>query len=312
MSLSLRKSLIAFRAEGTVGTFSAPDATHAVTRVYRNGDSPVLTVSRAFTPLEAIGRTGTDGGVTGLGMSSVSGYIHLHGKGASGVPDQGKLLQAAGMGLSTNTYSTTDDVSQWVTLSAGEYIDGISTPARGIMLDGTIELTAGGPARFNFTGVGALTGPASGWSDAALLTGITRESVTPPVWENTSGTNAFTFGTNALRPSLCTINLNRNATPREDPNSYGGVLSGWLNPDAPTITIDPESVARSTINWDALYEAGTEQTLTARVGFSTNNSVTITATRCQLTAHPGFGSRASKLTRSITLQVNGTLSVQYT
>lgn len=313
-ALSIRKSLCVLKVESSVGTWNAPSSSDAKTRIYRNGDSPVLRVNRDFEPIEAQGRTGTDGGIPGLGTSALAGFIHLHGKGASGLPDQSKLWAALGMAFDgTNSYTTSDDSSTWSTLSAAEYIDGIWTPARGIMLDGSIELAVGKAARFNFTGVGGLKSPASSWSDTTLITGVSYESVTPPIWASDGTNNAFVLGTNVLKPSLCTVALNRSPSMREDTssNSYAGVLCGWLNPTAPQITIDVESDLRGTLNWDALFEAGTEQTLTATVGFGANNSIQLVASRCQVMQYPNFGNRNSKVTRPITLQVNGTVTLKY-
>jgi hypothetical protein len=307
-SLLSQVSLGALKVESTLGTFNAPLVADAAARWYRSGGGSMLRVSRDYEEREALGGFGTDSNVPNTGRSAFSAFMHLHGKGSAGLPVHSFIWQALGFGVSSQTYTTTTDVSAWRGVSAAEYRNGRFVSARGLMGTGSIDMTAGKPFRLNVDlqgGERAATD--TPYADAAILS-PTYEAVSPPLWQ---GSTSSQLGGSDLRVATARIDIGNNVTYIEDANAAGGILCGYIGGRVPTLTLDPIARLRATIDFYAAFRAQTEYTYVAVANGGSNNTITITCTKCVLTNNPEEGDREGKLVDNLNFRVNGTIAVAY-
>jgi hypothetical protein len=307
-SLLSQVSLVALKAESTLGTFNAPLVADAAARWYRSGGGSALRVTRDYEEREALGGFSTDSNVPNTGRSAFSAFMHLHGKGSSGLPVHSFIWQALGFGVSSQTYTTTTDVTAWRGLSAAEYRNGRFVSARGLMGTGTIDMTAGKPFTLNVDLQGGeRLASDTPYADAAILA-PTYEAVSPPLWQ---GATSSQLGGSDLRVATARLDIGNSVTFIEDANAAGGILCGYIGGRRPTLTLDPLARLRATIDFYAAYRAQTEYTYVAVANGGTNNTITITCNRCVLTNNPEEGDREGKLVDNLNFRVNGSIVVAY-
>ena len=71
-----------------------------------------------------------------------------------------------------------------------------------------------------------------------------------------------------------------------------------------TITLDPERVAMSTVNWMSLYESATEAALSIILGTTANNIITISGSKWQQSEPPQVEDRGGVAVTRLTLTGN--------
>jgi hypothetical protein len=90
---------------------------------------------------------------------------------------------------------------------------------------------------------------------------------------------------------------------RENINTPGGYLAAAIMNRDPSVTMDPEDVAKATADFDLLFRNATEQALSIAIGTGTGNVVTIASAAAQIKARPG-DQRNGILIRNLALSLN--------
>lgn len=291
MSLT-RQRVIAFKVEGVAGTVESLTAAEAGSRLY-NGE---VTLNTEFVERDRLGGLGRQASALGVRSTSASFMSYLHGRGSAGTPHHGDLWRACGMALGSQTYTTSDSVSDWRTITVGEFRAGKRRLGRGMMGTATLNFTAGQPVSVDWTFSGGFVEDPT---DTPIPAGITYEaaSAMPPRW---AGSGRLTVdGSTTLLIHKVTINLGNEVVLRESANADGGIVTGLIVDRVVRVTIDPEFVPNATKNWGALFAAGSTFDVTCVVGTAANNTVTVTAAGLQIAQDPSFGDRGGKATAQL-------------
>jgi hypothetical protein len=299
-----RKRTGAVLFEGTYGTLESLAAAnvhrfHAWEMKYSRDVSPAP---------KSDGTLGNDKATPNARYVTLMCKNYMRGDGSSGDPSwAASLFPSVGMPSNTsNSYQTSSTQTSWKGLSAAQNRDGKRRTMRGGMGNLKMNFVAGQAIENEFNYVG---GYAANATDTAQLTSITYEEVTAPIF---AAASAFTLdGSTAFKISKASLDLGTNPFPRPDPNATGGFIGGWLENILPKITMDPEAVAISTKNWDSYLDAGTTFDIVFVAGSATGNTITVTATTCQLTAPADDQERNGLLVDALQMQVNGTVTVAF-
>jgi hypothetical protein len=301
MSLPLltAKTLMAQKIEATIGTAIALANTEAVPRIYDGKlEFPTKTIETA-----AQGAMGT-ADVIPAGMScQSSGYFWLAGKGGVGLPASGDFWRAAGFSVASQVYTASSDQSTWKTLTQAKYTDGRKKIGRGMMFNLKLSGEAGQPIKVSFEGMGGADIATPMNSDTALLTGISYESVIPPILDIAA--TLTLDGSVALLPSKWELDLGNDVQLLEDPNSPGGYLCGMIRNRKPKLTIDPAGFLYATKDWYAKYLAATNIACTIVAGATSNNIITIAMATMKQNQMPQDGDRNGVLTDNLNLSITG-------
>lgn len=242
---------------------------------------------------EAQGRQGTITSQPGSPTGRCTFEVEAVGKGSSGQPDWAQVfLPCCNYGQSSGVFTYANGV-ETCTISLWE--DGKRRTLYGCR--GTFKLTKrqGSAARFAFEFIGKYVEPA----DEALLT-PTFPTVLAPVDDVTVTLGSYT-------PILSEFEFDAGnvLVMREDLSASDntGLRSAAITNSTPMFTMDPEDTVTGTQDWRALQLASTEAVLTAGLGSSANNIITLTSQKAQVTKSPK-GNRNGIVTRSITLPLN--------
>lgn len=135
-------------------------------------------------------------------------------------------------------------------LSLAGYFDGILYSAYGARGNPTFAFQAGQPGRINAEFNGVLRDSA----DAALLTGITYPTKTPPTFLGV----ALKLDNVAIPFQTVNINPQNQIADRPDAGASPGVLSYLITDRAPQLTIDPEAALKADFDFVGKAKAGTK------------------------------------------------------
>lgn len=310
MPLLYRKKTLAIKAEGTYGTVETLTAAEC----HRVMDATFEVDSTVINREKSTGGMGTDVGVP-VGAKLMLGFKNLaHGDGSTGDPAwAAALFPSCGMIQSSSSYATSIIAAaqaSWTGLSAAMNRDGRRLIGRGGMGNLKQTWTAGKPVEFNWEYILAAVANPTLRTDTAQLSSITFESAVPPIYQGSGSLSIGGVTTHKI--SRAEIDLNNQPFAREDPNAVGGYIGGYIQNTSPSIKLDTEAVAVATKDWGTAYFAGSEITIILVANGGTGNTITATATACQLKSYPKEADRNNLLTDNLEFQVNGTFTTAFT
>lgn len=213
--------------------------------------------------------------VSGKRSATLSFSVELKGSGTAGMaPEWGICLEgckmkatpAAGVSV-TYTPISTGDKSYTLAL----YEDGVCYKIWGARGSFSLDLKTGeaGMANFVFTGADYSV------TDVALLSGMTYDATVPPAVLDASLTiHGYSAVVNAL-----TIDMGNQVTLRTSISAESGNLSTFISKRAPGGSLDPEMVLVATEDFFGDWRAGTEGALSAVLGATAGNIITISASK---------------------------------
>ena len=287
-----RRQTWAFGVEATTGTAATVTASDAALVI----TDPSWSYEDSLYTRPAQGSTGNTQGVPGPRLIDLSCTTELIGLGAVGLPLVGRLLQAAGFALDTDTFNPVTSADTGDTLTVGRYLDGTLETAVGCAFSYKITAEKGKPALIEFDGNGVLkTAPA----DAALIVPA-RPAVLPPTFVNATVT------LDGVPIALAEVEIEGNVevVMREDANDPTGVLSYQAIPGVPRFTLKPERQPLATVNYFAKYAAAAEMPFSMVLGSAENNTITITAPKLQLVSDPSDDDDDGKVRDELKLDAN--------
>jgi hypothetical protein len=299
-----RKRTLAVLFEGTYGTLE----TLAAANVHRFHMAELKYVRDVTPAPKSDGTLGNDVATPNARHATLTCKNYMRGDGSAGDPSwAASLFPCVGMPSNTsNSYQTSSTTTSWKGLSAALNRDGKRRTMRGGMGNLKMNFASGEAVENEWSFVGGYNTNAT---DTGQLSSITYEEVTAPIF---AAASAFTLdGSTAFKISKATLDLRTNPFPRPDANATGGFIGGWLENILPQITMDPEAVTVATKNWDSYLDAGTQFNVIFVAGSATGNTITVTATNCQLTAPADDQERNGLLVDSLGMQVNGTVTVAF-
>lgn len=298
-----KRTVVGPKIETTIGTAVTPGASDVICPTY-NADLKILE-DKVKVPAQGSIRQGKT--IPGPQHTELSYMTYIAGKGSSGAPSWANWLKACGMSLSTATFTTTQTVADWKAFSVSQWIDGLVKKMRGGMANAVITLKAGaaGEIAWNWMG-GYVEVPAA----EALVTG-TYDDVRAPRF---GGTGSSTIGGRTdLLIGQAVIDLGNNVNLREDPNSTGGYLCGYIGEVTPTLKIDPETLAPATYNFFTQWNAGTELDVSFVLNGGANNTVTLTLNDCEpVEPVDQSGDRNGRLVDALGFDIHGDISIAFT
>jgi hypothetical protein len=174
------------------------------------------------------------------------------------------------------------------------------------MGDWSIPFKAGEIARIHFKFLGLLADDA----DVALIT-PTLPTTVPPRWAQTSG-NGFIWslaadgvsaGTYSPRVSSAEFRAGNNVVMRADANADSGYRSALITSRDPTCVVDAESALVATFGWDIAHKASSQAALTAILGTTANNKMSVKFTKASIRERAS-GDREGIIVENVTYQAN--------
>jgi len=276
-----RRSVLAFKTEGTAGTAEAlTQAEVPALNIFNAALTPDISADGGDDAL-AGGGAGSTRTIMGAKKGKLSFETELFGTGTGGTPDPAyftALLAACGYVETANAYAPTlltpdAPTSAAKTLTFGLYQDGLFTTLHGCMGTAKIKLSAGRVVRVAWEFSGIYGTP----TDVAVLNpGV--QTLAPLYWR--AGT--CTIGGTAVKVSTMEIDLGNEIYLREDPSTPSGYYMASIVDMKPGGTLDPERVLVATTNRQSQWLAHTEQALSVALGTGAGNIVTLTAPKFQL------------------------------
>src|SRR5688572_1779944 len=226
VAIPARVRALAIQLEAVYGTPETLTAADAGLRVF---DRNMRLVSDTLRR-ERQGGLGSEDGVAEAKHMELTYTTQIHGH--STVPAWAQAFQACGMVLTSRTYAASSDPTLWQSLSAGHWVGGRKKLGRGFMGNWVARLVNGrvGMIDWNFMG-GYISDPVA----EAMLSGMTYETaaVRPLIWE---GAGSITLDGDAdFKVANLTLDFGNEVSLREDPNSDGGYIGGWIGNRLPTI-----------------------------------------------------------------------------
>lgn len=225
-------------------------------------------------------------GVAGGRMGRMTFKCELKGSGTAGTePEIGKLIKACGYGetIVGGTSATYVPASTGIpSLTMAKYMDGKRYLMAGARGNFTINLNAGKPGWINFDFLGTSITD----SDTSLLTGISYQTSRAQPFQNAN----FTINSYSAIIEALAIASGNTLALREDANSEQAYLSAAITKRLATLKLNPEDVLLATHDFWAAWEAGTLVALSAQLGQTAGNILTITAPKVQY-GKVGQGSR---------------------
>ncbi len=204
--------------------------------------------------------------------------VELKGSGVTGTPPEwGELMKACGcdeviVAGTSVTYAPASDQIPSITLAM--YMDGIVKKAWGGRGDVSWKLEAGKPAALSFL----FTLADFSVADAALLTGMAYDATIPPAFLGAT----FTVDAYAAIVQSLQFKMGNTVTLRKDINASSGYQSARISTIRKgALSIDPEMVTVATYDFFGKMRSGAEGALTAVLGATPGNIVTITAPKVQ-------------------------------
>lgn len=295
--LLVRPSALLAKLETTKGTAESLTTAEGVFNVF-DVDFKETT---PFIERPKQGGAGYLKGVPGAMMGTCSFRVHLENSGTATVPAWATVfLAACGYVNSGGTFTRTLDTSAQSTATIAHFkgagTSSIKQTLTGATGTARIVYHNGAPADVNFTFTGKYTSEAT----ATLLDPTEPTTLPPRGWES-----ATINSVSIMAPEI-TLDLGQTVKLLEGPNDTtdSGYVHGIISDYKAKLTTEPYQEALSVIDWRAAYVAGTEWPLSIVAGSGSNNVVTVTASKLQLVAAPGFGNREQVYTRQLEFLVN--------
>jgi len=210
--------------------------------------------------------------------------MDLVGNGGANAPAWATtFLPACGMLETSGSFAFVTGSTTAKTLTVSVYEDGKTRTLYGCVGTWSMALTAGEIGKISFDLVGIYGTDA----DVALLTPAYPTTL-PPRWANASG---CAFGAYTPILSSATLAANNTMKLREDANAVSGFKAGIITDRFPTFEIDPETDLVATKNWMSEFLASTRASLAFVLGTATNNVITVTYPKAQITSAPNHEDR---------------------
>jgi hypothetical protein len=288
--LLTRQRVLLAEIETTSGTIESPAAADGVFNVMSDG--PIITAD--IPMIERPGQSSFDRlpGVPGARAGRASFSLHIVGNGSAGIPSWASVfLPPCGMVATSQSYSFVTGSTSAKTLTLGEAIDGRMHYLYGAVGNWTMNFRSGEIATIDFEFQGIYGTDA----DVALPT-PDYPAILPPRWANASGA---TFGSYSPLLSTATVSSGNVLKLREDANATSGYKCGIITDRVPTWSIDPELELVATKDWMAAYLASTQASLAFVLGTVSNNIITVTMPKAQITAAPQPADRDGVAVHSI-------------
>lgn len=292
MSIILQKTQIAAKAEsveGTAETLAAADAFLAFT----GGDPDPSIEMNERNPFR--GTLSSLSSLPGKRSGKFPVQVELAGSGVVGTaPAWSKLMKACAFGETVNNgvsvvYAPASATIPSLTLAA--YMDGTIHKLWGARGNVKLALEVGKPGLLKFDFQGA----DFSHIDGALLVNPTYTAIVGPAFLGAT----FTLDGVAFWVEKVEFDIGNTLSLRTDPNSVSGNKSCLITARKGKITLDPEMVLASTKDIWTMWKDGTTGALSAVLGTTAGNIVTIAVPRFQLT-DAKFGNRSGYRTTSLT------------
>lgn len=286
-----RTSVFGAKSEVTTGTAETLTAAEAAFNIWNASIEPDI----AFNRREGQGTSlDTLPGIPGARGARISFETEIYG--AATVPSWGLFLQAAGFALASRTYTITTPTINDVTLTCGHWMSGSRfKSAAGVKLNWKFSLRSGNPVRSTWEGTGLWIAPTT----AAMVAPTYPTTLAPRAASAT-----FTIGGTSYKISSLDFDLGNVITYREDITTASGYFSAAITDRAPTVRIDPESLALGTKDWYADHLASTEAALSLVINGGANNTLTISMPKLQLIEPPATDERTGVMTDMLTFAPN--------
>lgn len=255
--------------------------------------NPVMTPDDPQNEREIQAGLGVLASTPGAQGGTLTFSLEAYGNGATGVPAWAStFLPACDWENTAGTFAATTGLT---TLTFVLYEDGVTRTLFGARGNFKIRMQNGKPWMFDFEFKGKYGTDA----DVAIVA-PTFPTVIPPVWYGATCSIAGSF-----TPTLSTVEIDpaNEVVLREDATDATGYRSAAIVGRKPTGTMDPESVSVATRAWRTKISASTEESLSITVGSSSNNTITLAATKFQ-TVKSSRGNRNNLLTDTINFQLN--------
>lgn len=272
MPLLSRKSVLAAKIEGTIGTDATPSASDATFNIFNANIEPTPQME------EREGQGGFDylSQVNGARTCRVTFQCEAQWDGTATEPAWAEtFLPACGWVKSAQVYTPRSEApgSNVKTLTISHYLDGKLRKATGCVGTFKVNLTAGKRVLFDFDFMGVWAGE----TDVAI---ITPTYVTDTVYKWASG--ICQWNDVDLFASTATIDAGNTIQMREDPSKSQGYVSGIITTRYPKITIDPESLLVASQDREGLWQTGTEYALEIHCGGVGNSKLQFDAPKAQI------------------------------
>ncbi len=304
-----RRCLLLAGAETTTGTAPA-----TITDGTGTAYGQFVAYNPVFRPIiPPIQRPAMD---TSENLQAVRGATHaeltfecdLMGSGSSGMPTWAStFLPACNMVLNTATYTFQTQPTTINSISIGYNESGRLRLMTGCMGSWTIPFKAGEIARIRFRFMGLLAIPDT---DIALVA-PNVPTVVPPRWAQTAangfiwsvGTDGNSGGTFKPITATCEFNSGNNVVMRQDANTDPGYRSALVSSRDPTATASCEACLVATFNWGTAHKNSYQAALTAVLGTTANNVITLAFPKASLRER-NSGARDGIITEEVVWQAN--------
>ena len=270
--LLFRKSVLAAKIEGTIGTAESLAAADAAMNIYNAAIVPNI----AFQQREGQGGFGRFSSIPEGYGGTATFRTYLEWDGTLTEPSWADtFLPACGWVKSGQVFSPRTEApgSNVKTLTIGLYRDGTLIRLAGCAGSFVVTLPTGKPAYIDWT----FSGVFQSRTDIAILT-PTYPTAKPlryagglAEWDNDN-----------LCLSTATINSGNSVILRECPDKEAGYVSAMITDRVPTITIDPEAVTVLAQDRWGKYLAQVEHELELDVGGPTNSQIEFVAPKAQI------------------------------
>lgn len=195
-----------------------------------------------------------------------------------------KCMAACGCAIAAGVVTplTAQATNTLASATLGLYQAGRQKRIAGAMGNFKVTGKTGSPVYLEWAFEGAWMSPKS----VAIPSAITYPTTIPPRFAGA----AFTLGGQAMRVSQFEFDPGNKLYLREDPNAVDdastpvltGIRAAIVVDRKPMITIDPESLPLSTLDWFAGHAVGTTYSFTCQIGAVVGNIVTLAASAVQL------------------------------
>jgi len=216
-------------------------------------------------------------GVMGKRQAKMTFDVELAGTSAAGDSVHfADALKACGVSetLVASTSATYKPASSSIpSATLAMYLDGKIYKMWGARGTAKLVLEAGKPGIISFEFTGA------DWSetDGAMLSGVTYNSVMPPVFVSAS----LTIDSYSAVVSKLELDLGNKVALRPDANSASGHKSAVITNRRPTLSFDPENVLVATEDFLGNWRNGAQMAFSCSIGSAAGNTIGITAPKVQ-------------------------------
>lgn len=248
------------------------------------------------------------------GMTSFK--TELFGSGTSGTPTPSwatTLLACCGVSLSADvaTPVTPQATNTLSTVTIGLFQAGRQKRLAGAMGSFKMSGKTGSPVYIDWQFEGAWMSPKT----VAIPTGISFPTVAAPRFAGAT----FSVGSNAQRVSNFEFDAGVKLYLREDPTAVDdastpvgtGIRSAWVTDRDPVITIDPESLPLTTMDWFAGHAAGTTYAFSMVVGSVAGNTITLGCGALQQKDSPDDEDRSGIMADKLVFEPTGTADAEW-